>query len=145
MRRLADEPVWLGNVGDLRDERALHEAGIEAVVELAADEPMAELGRGFVRLRYPLVDNEGNDPARLRCCIRAVADLFRERIPTVVACSAGLSRTPAIVAAAWSLIRAILPDEALRELAASVPCDVSPALWAEIVAVTESMDGTVSN
>ncbi len=132
MHRLGDEPIWTGGVGDLQDQRQLHSVGVEAVVELAADEPPARIGRGFVQLRFPLVDNSGNDAPRLRLCISTVAVLFRERIPTLVTCSAGLSRTPTVVAAAWAIVRGIGCEESLREVAAFCPTYVSTSLWKEV-------------
>ncbi len=41
MRRVPGYSLWLGHVGDVRDLRGIHAAGILAVVDLAIDEPPA--------------------------------------------------------------------------------------------------------
>lgn len=64
MRRVVDTSLFIGHAGDLRDLRALHAAGIAAVVDLAANEPPATLTRDLAYCRLPLVDGPGN-PA---CC-----------------------------------------------------------------------------
>ncbi len=52
-----------------------------------------------------------------------------EQIPTLVYCGAGMSRSPAIVAAALSIVQGGSPDERLKGIVAGHPHDVSPHLW----------------
>src|SRR5436189_138299 len=62
------------------------------------DEP-----RELIYLRFPLLDGEDNEPALLIQAMQTVARLLQARIPTLVCCGGGLSRSPAIVAAALAL------------------------------------------
>ncbi len=55
--------------------------------------------------------------------------LKRGQIPTLVYYGAGMSRSPAIVAAALSIVQGGSPDERLKEVVAGHPHDVSPHLW----------------
>lgn len=124
--------LWLGNAGDARAPRALLDSGICAVVDLAWEETPATLPREFISCRIPLVDGDGNSSARLTVAVQTVASLYREAIPTLVSCSAALSRSPAIVAAALSVIRSEAPDRTLESLAALRALEVSPPLWIQL-------------
>ncbi|MDG3007914.1 protein tyrosine phosphatase [Paludisphaera mucosa] len=134
MRRIPEHPLWLGPVAALRDPRALAEAGVEAVVDLALDEPPSPLGRALVSCRFPLVDGEGNPAWLLRSAVRAVAGLIRDGVPTLVCCGAGMSRSPAVAGAAVALVRGIAPEAGLAIVAWVGPADVSPAPWRDILA-----------
>jgi hypothetical protein len=111
---------------------ALRLAGIEAVVELAIDELPAPLPRDLVHGRFPLVDGGGNPPWLLRAAVEMVAGLLRAGVPTLVCCGAGLSRTPAVAAAALATARGWPIDQGLLLITQSSPADVSPALWADV-------------
>ncbi|MFX8972798.1 hypothetical protein ABTN24_20100, partial [Acinetobacter baumannii] len=78
--------------------------GIMAVVELADSEKSVELPREIVRCRFPLSDGGDNPPWLLRLAADTVAALIRADVPTAVCCSAGVSRSVCVVAAATSLI-----------------------------------------
>ena len=130
--RQVDGSLWLGHGGDARDWTRLHEAGIQAEVDLADSEPPLNLPRSLVALRFPLSDGGDNPPWLLLAAIRATAHLLASDVPTLVCCSAGLSRTPAIAAAAWSVVAQIEPDEALKWVTRAGPADVSPTLWTEV-------------
>ena len=134
MRPVAGYPLWLGHAGDLRDPAGLHAAGVLAVVDLALDEPPARVPRDLVYCRFPLIDGGGNPPWLLRSAVSAVADLLRSAVPTLVCCGAGMSRTPAVAAAAITLISGRPPEAALADLVRCGPADVSPTLWADVVA-----------
>lgn len=121
--------LWIGNARDARDPRLLNDLGIAAVVDLAYDEPPAALPRDFIYCRIPLVDGGGNDRQRLRMAIETVARLLASNTPTVVACSAGMSRSPCIAAMAIAQFRGESPETVLTTLAANHPHDVSLALW----------------
>lgn len=132
MRQVPGYPLWLGHVGDVRDLRGVLDAGILAVVDLAINEPPAQVTRELAYLRFPLVDCAGNPPWLVRAAVEAVAGLLRSQTPTLVYCAGGMSRTPCIAGAALALVRKCTMAEGLT-LAASVgPHDVSPALWEEV-------------
>ena len=93
MRQVGEYPLWVGTARDARDVKGLHDTGIRAVVDLAAEEPPAVLTRDLVYLRFPLVDGAGNEPKLVRATLAAVTALLRERVPTLVACGMGMSRS----------------------------------------------------
>lgn len=82
--------------------------------------------------RFPLLDGSGNPPEVLRLAVETVAALIRLKVPTLVCCGMGLSRSPAIAAAGMALALDQPADEMMRRLADCHPVDVSPALWAEV-------------
>jgi protein-tyrosine phosphatase len=132
MRRIDPHALWIGHVGHVRDLRAVLAAGITALVDLAANEPSATITRDLVYCRFPLVDGGGNAPQLLRLAIRTTANLLAARMPTLVYCSVGLSRSPCVVAAALSVVEQRNPDECLTGLLQSGRWDVSPLLWRDI-------------
>jgi protein-tyrosine phosphatase len=135
MRRVDGYSLWLGHVGDLRKPADLHAAGVEAIVELAVNEKPADLPREFVHCRFPLVDGAGNPAWLLRAAIGTVASLIELHVPTLVCCGVGMSRTPAVAAAALAMTMRIPPSDALAIVTRNGPADVSTSLWAEIQTV----------
>jgi protein-tyrosine phosphatase len=131
MRAVLADRLWIGNALDARDLRRLHEFEIKAVVDLAIEEPPAQLTRDIAYLRFPLFDGAGNDPRLLRLAIRTIGALLDAGVPTLVACSGGMSRSPVLVAWALAVASGQQPDACLLELARGEPCDVSPLLWHE--------------
>ena len=127
--------LWLGHALDGRDLRALHDHGILAVVDLALEERPAQLSRDLAYCRFPLTDGAGNRPALLRAAIVATAGFIRDQVQTLVCCGAGMSRSPAIVAAALTWLEGESLESHLTDLIAGQPHDVSPALLAEIAGV----------
>ena len=135
MRRISGLSLWLGHIGDMRDLRVVLSTGILAVVDLAVNEPPAVVTRELVYCRFPLVDGSGNPPWLLRAAVDCVAGLLRADTATLVFCAAGMSRSPAIAAAAIARVRGCSPGEALAFVAESKALDVSPGLWLEIEAM----------
>ncbi len=134
MIHMPPETLWLGNVGDVRDVKGVLNEGIRAIVDLAVNEPVPTLPREIVYCRIPLVDASGNPAELIRTAIHTTASLLREQIPTLVYCSVGASRAPAIAACAVALLRNQTPRDVLASWAGAVPMDVSPALWADLPA-----------
>jgi hypothetical protein len=131
--------LWLGNAFDLRDPRRLLNVGIEAVVDLAYEEPPAALPRDILYCRFPLNDGAGNRPEWLVTAIETVGRLIQRHVPTLVACGAGMSRSPAVVAAALATVRRESPESCLRELTAGRAHDVSPAFWGDVCIAYEQL------
>lgn len=75
---------------DARDLRGIYNSGILAVIDLAINEPPAQLGREIVYCRFPLNDGDGNSDALITLAVRTIASLVRYQAPTLVACSAGM-------------------------------------------------------
>jgi protein-tyrosine phosphatase len=134
VRRVEDYSLWVGHAGDVADPRALVAQGIRAVIDLALNESPVALPRELVSCRFPLVDGPGNPPWVLRAAVETVAALLRAGTPTLVCCSAGMSRSPCIAAAAIARVRGCSTAEGLMLVLRSGPADVSPGLWAEIQA-----------
>jgi hypothetical protein len=139
MKRIDDLPLWLGHAGDGRDYRQIVATGIRAIVQLAMEEPPLSPPRELLYLRFPLLDGEGNEPALLEMAIRTVASLFQARLPTLVCCGGGMSRSPAIAAAALAVIGDGDASACLQKIEQFGPMDVSPGLWREVPAICESL------
>jgi hypothetical protein len=123
--------LWLGNARDARDLQQLHRHGIVAVIDLAHEEPPAQLSRDLVYCRFPLIDGT-TAPELLSIAIQVTASILRNCTPSLVACGAGMSRSPAIAAAALAMVEQRPPRECLQTLTANHPHDVSPTLWAAV-------------
>jgi hypothetical protein len=139
MHRLEPYQLWLGNAGDLADVRNTLDVGICAIVDLALNEPVPTLTRDIVYCRFPLVDGTGNDPWIVLSAIKTTASFMTLKVPTLVACSAGMSRGQAIVAGALCAITLQSPEDCLRRVSESVAHDVSPGFWNEVVGVCRSI------
>ena len=134
MRRIDGTSLWLGTARDARDVGGVLGAGIEAIVDLAAmDEPVRPT-RELVYLRFPLVDGADNPPWLICAAVQAVAGLANLRVPTLVACDGGMSRSLVIAAAAMWFRMPLKTslDEVLEKLASTGPADVQPRLWADV-------------
>jgi protein-tyrosine phosphatase len=128
MRQLAPH-LWIGHAGDARNLPVLHEHGIRAVVDLAAEEPPAELSRDLLYFRIPLTDDDLNEDWLLRAAVDTTVRFIQENVPVLVACSGGMSRSPLIVAAALSNFHDTPIEETLKAVLADGPRQVSPGLW----------------
>jgi protein-tyrosine phosphatase len=132
MQQILPHDLWVGHAGEAADFGPLFEAGIRAVVELAAGEAPSRTPRELIYCRFPLVDNAGNDRKLLDLAVTTLANLIERQVPTLVACSGGSSRAPVLAAAALSLVYQEEPDDCLKQIHEYRPCDVSPALWDEV-------------
>ena len=135
MRKIEPYLLWLGHVGHARDLRGVLRAGIAAMVDLAVNELPTIITRDLVYCRFPLTDGTGNEPWLLRAAVETTAGLVRSETPTLVYCSNGMSRTPAITAAAIALLTNRSPEVCLLEVIQDGPRDVSPALWRDVCTV----------
>lgn len=131
MRQVPGRRLWLGNAGDLWDARSVLAVGVEAVVELSDSEPFASLPRELIRCRFPLSDGGDNPKWLLRLATETVAALLREKVPVLVCCSAGMSRSVCVAAGGVSLAEERLFSETILEIA-SGPADVSPGLLVQM-------------
>lgn len=116
--------------------------GIQAIVDLAATEPPPTITRDLAYIRCPLLDASGNSPWLVCLAVETVWRLMHAKVPTLVYCSAGMSRTPAIVAAAIALESHRPLADCLREITANVPHDVSAGLIADVQAVLSQCSTT---
>ncbi len=133
MREITPQKLWLGHAADVRGIRRLHDAGVAAVVDLAYEEPCAQLPRDIAYCRFPLIDGDGNPPRLLLTAIATTASLIQDEVPTMVACGVGMSRSPSILAVSLAIVRGTSPSDCLQQLTAGQPRDISPRLWADAV------------
>ena len=136
MRAIPDYPLWLGHAGDARDRHEQFRLGVGALVDLAVEEPPAVPGREIIYCRFPLLDGTDNPPWLIRAAVDTTATLLRRKVPTLVACGAGLSRAPAIAAAALVQLGRPTLQDTLLYLAQFGHCDVSAGLLQDVVTAT---------
>jgi protein-tyrosine phosphatase len=129
MREVLSGKLWIGNAGDGRDPERLLRAGVAAVISLAAEEPSPVLPRSMISCHFPLMDGAQESPGVLATGIETLVSLLKNHVPTLVYCGAGMSRSPAVVAAALSIVQGGSPEERLRAVVAGQPHDVSPQFW----------------
>ena len=139
MRQISPHLLWIGSAADARDWRRLMQQGIAAVVDLAIEEASARPPHEMVYCRFPLVDGGDNPSSRMAGAVQTVAMFLREGVPTLVACGAGMSRSPAVVAVASALVNGLTPDECLNRVAAHAPHDVSATFWRDLLAVYDQI------
>lgn len=125
--------LWLGNAADGRDYRAALDAGVEAIVQLAAEEAPLQPPRDLIYCRFPIVDGPGNSPDFLNLAVTTVANLIEKRVPLLLCCSFGLSRSPAIAAAAMALGHQESAEDCLLRITRDFPADVAPGLWNDLL------------
>jgi protein-tyrosine phosphatase len=135
MRDIHQDLLWIGNAVDIRTPEKLFDVGISAVVDVAYEELPAQLPRGLIYCRFPINDGGGNDPAVLRQAVQTIYDLIAAGTRTIVACSVGMSRSPAIAVAALSVYLAEAPVDIILRLRESAPLDVSGQLWSDVVGI----------
>ena len=128
------------NVGNVA---AVVEAGIAAVVDLAVELSMPAFPRGMTYCRFPITDGQPDSPVVLRAAIETVAALLRARLPTLVCCGAGMSRSPAVAAGALFILRGGNPDDHLRSIALGHPHDISPQLWQAVRLICREVQRTM--
>ena len=124
--------LFIGDAINSRDLRQLYDLDISAIVDLAANELPAQLGRDHIYCRFPLHD-DGSNPPRLICAaIKCLRSLLLNDFRTLVACSAGMSRSPVIAAAALSLLNGDSLGDSLALIVRDAPHDVSPAFLSSV-------------
>lgn len=117
--------------------RGVLAAEVEAVVDLAANEPPHVFARGQTHARFPLLDGGGNPAWLLRTALLTLAELLRSSVPTFVFCSAGMSRSVVVAAAALAVVHQRPLSETLGMVAGNGPADVSPGLLADVESVLQ--------
>lgn len=133
MKRILPYSLWIGNIAEARDWATLSSLEIDTIVELAIEEPPLAPPREWVSLRLPLLDGAGNSDSVLRMAVNSLATFIAHGRPTLVCCSAGMSRSPAIAAFALYKLTGQSPQVCLQAIEALGPCDVSPGLWNDLV------------
>lgn len=132
MNQIVPYPLWLGHTGSGADFRTIFDRGIKALMHLAAEDLPAHPPRELIYCRIPLVDGAGNRSELLFLAISTLATMIKMRTPTLVFCGAGMSRSPAVAAAALAMALQQPPEECLKRIAEHHRSDVSPGLWSEV-------------
>lgn len=140
MNKIKELPLWIGNASDLRDLKQLYDQEIQAVLALAAEEPISTFGRDLIYCRIPILDGIGNSSARLKFAIETLIKLLVDNVSTLVVCSAGLSRTPCIAAGAISILSQTAPEECLKTISDHQRLDVSSSLCSDVLKVFSQLD-----
>ena len=132
MREIQSELLWTGNACEARDARGLFDTGIAAVIDLAYEERPAQLPRQLVYCRFPIVDGPGNDPFLLRLALLTTVELLRSETPGIVACSAGMSRSPTIAICALAVHLDQSPEIVLAAVNEKSSFELHGDLWADV-------------
>ena len=139
IRAIFEDRLFLGNAMDARDLRSLYENRIAAVLDLAINERPAQLAHEMIYCRFPIMDGDGSSDAMITVAIRCIMLLVETKQRTLIACSAGMSRSPAISAAAIALITKQSPEQCLLDIVTGAPHDVSSTLWSRVKSVYSEM------
>jgi predicted protein tyrosine phosphatase len=137
MRDIHKGILYVADAPSIREVKILYDHEIQAVIDVAANELAAQLPREFIYCRFPLIDGDGNRPQLLKIAVTTIVTLLQSNTRTVVACSAGMSRSPAIAAAAVSRLTGEPPDTCLQSITQNGPHDVSPLFWLRVKAAME--------
>jgi protein-tyrosine phosphatase len=129
MNQILPYSLRVGHMGDGQDVKALFDAGVQAVVQLAWEEAPILLPREMIVCRIPLADGPGNRPELLRLAIDTIAQLLREHISVLVCCGSGVSRAPALAAAGLARHTGKPLRDCLQEVTRHRHADVQPALY----------------
>ncbi|QDS97717.1 dual specificity protein phosphatase family protein [Adhaeretor mobilis] len=138
MREIIPFRLWLGNIRDVTIENIASNE-IVAVFDLAMEELVEQLPRRTLYYRFPLLDGEQSDSDILRLAIESLLLLLKNEIPTLVFCSAGMSRSPSVTAAALSLTNQDELEDSLQNVVQGYPHDISTVLWRDIKTVVEQI------
>jgi atypical dual specificity phosphatase len=139
MHQILPHTLWIGSTGDIRDWRHLYDLGIRAVVQLAYEEAPLSLPHDFVACRIPLVDGEDNPAEILALAITTLTHFLERKFACLVCCQAGLSRSPAVAAAALARLTHQSFTACLNDIAKHHHHAVHPGLRAQVQALCESL------
>jgi hypothetical protein len=132
MRQIGDYKLWIGHTGDANNQRLLLDAGIEALIDLANNEPAVAVHRELLYCRFPILDGAGNPTWLLQTAVNTVSRLLIDEVPTIVCCSLGMSRSPAIVAGAIATAFKLPLVDCLNLVCGTGPHDLSGGLWRDL-------------
>ena len=125
IHHVLDSTLCVGDAISARNLKTIYEHEFAAVVDLALNEPPAVLGRDVIYCRFPLSDDDSNRDEVVAAAIVCLCGLIRQRLKVLVACSAGMSRSPVIAAASIAMTTGDELGETLLRVVAQGPHDVS--------------------
>ena len=133
MHEIQTNLLWIGHAFDIHEPRLIFDAGITAVIDIAYEEPPAQIPRQLTYCRFPLNDGGGNDPQILLQTLLTTTDFLRSNTRTIIACSAGLSRSPTVAAFALAYHLDKKPDDVIAGIAETKSLELKPELWADML------------
>lgn len=139
MKEIHPPILWTGNAREARDVQNLFDAGISAVVDLAYEESPAQLPRQLVYCRFPTVDGAGNDPSLLKLALSTTVELLRSGTPAMVACSAGMSRSPTVAVCALAVHLGRSSESVLAMINETVSLELHGDLWTDVCAIARDL------
>ncbi len=135
MLEVCQNLLWIGNALEARNSSALFDLQITAVVDLAYEESPAVLPRGIVYCRFPLNDGGGNSKALLRLTIQTVITLLQSETRALLACSAGMSRSPTVAAFSIGKFLNQSPGEVLKRIGKDKKLEIKETLWKDLTEI----------
>ncbi|WP_280535545.1 dual specificity protein phosphatase [Halopenitus sp. POP-27] len=137
MDRVATD-LFVGPIEDAGDPDALRDRGIDRIVSLTHAAPDGPIPEGIAVVDVPLRDGPRHDPEAFREAVRAVITGRDAAERVLVHCSAGASRSPAVVATVMAIRDGIPLETAFERIAEARPAiDPHPALVRRAVAVRD--------
>lgn len=97
--------LFVGTAGDATDESTLRAHGIEVIVSLTAASPAEDVPAAVTLVEVPMMDGPQNSREAFETAVAAVGSRLATGEKTLLHCSAGASRSPAVAAAALALHR----------------------------------------
>jgi len=139
MHEIHPNLLWVGHAFDIREPVALYDAGISAVIDVAYEEPPSLMPREFTYCRFPLNDGGGNNQFMLYQALRTTTDLLKSDTRTIIACSAGMSRSPTVAAFALAYHLGEEPENVITRIAEIKSLEVKDALWSDVASAFASL------
>ncbi|MBI3785994.1 MAG: dual specificity protein phosphatase family protein [Deltaproteobacteria bacterium] len=136
MHQILPYKLWIGSSGDVRDWRRLYDLGIRAVVQVAYEEPALTLPHDLVVSRFPLIDGDENPPDVLALAIATLTHFLEQKFVCLVCCQAGLSRSPALAAAALARLTGQPFAVCLEEIGKHHSHAIHPGLRSQVEAAS---------
>ncbi len=87
-----------------------------------------------------MLDGPGNDSRLLYLATTSLINFLEKRVPVLVCCGGGMSRSPAVAAAALAMVYQENPDQSLKKVTELHPADVAPGLWNEVKSLFDFQD-----
>ena len=103
------------------------------MIDVAYEEPAATIPRQLTYCRFPLNDGGGNDPTTVRLALKTAIELLQSETATLIACSAGMSRSPTLAAFAMAFHLDEPPDNAIARIAEIKALELKQELWADML------------
>lgn len=131
--------LWIGHALDVRTPQPIFDLGITAVVDVAYEETCAQLPRQLIYCRFPLNDGGGNEPIVVSQTLQTVIRFLESNTKTLLACSAGMSRSPTIAAFALAYHLNETPDATIVKISELKGLELKQALWDDVLSAFQEL------